>query len=826
MAAIIDAFSRIRKVDEVTSASDTSPPVYLMDEIVVICKGSPSEAESVADLLAKKLGNRSPVVKYKALRVVRHLCMKGCTQFQRSIQRHANALRELAHYKGEQDPYKGDAANQRVREAAVEAVEIMFNSIANPTAATSNNLQSRIQGFGSGGEGANAPLSLNQPSGNANTFPGVPTHGHGGSNARGGGSTNASQGFPNGPGSVQPSRMVGFGSDSSYRPGQQAGGGGAAGAGPGVGVGEMMSSLGSNVNSFIRSTFNGETSEHTGYLTAGTDAPYSQHSSPHPPPHYSYPNNAAQARSAHLSGNGNGNPAAAAGSDFPAYNAADFESASNAALGSSAGEQAVVDAMCTPGGMRVAPEAQDLRQFVESVSGMDGLRVAELLRDKMTGPSWQSLLRALYALEAVLEQGMTQSCGEIAVMFQSDNSPVQAALHHTQALVRDRAHRVWPLLSSEDLPPDTSGGGAGMQQPAAAVDLLGGLMDDDIPTQSTQQPTPGNGGMGDMFGGMALSPAATGSSPQSYTAQPHTALPYAAAAQHQHVTQSLSTPPLLPQHQQPQQQQQWQQPPQPPQQGIQFMQQQAQQQQQQGVQFMQQQQQRVLPPPIALPPAAAAPTMHAMSPSPATALRGRSGVPAPLDDLFSDLSLGLQPRSGAASARPMALSHTPATTAATTNASHLTNAPVSVSNTFAVGSSRPSPTAPADPFSLLVSTPAAAPHPTHPPQQTQQQQQQQQQYLPTQANPSLYGGGNVASGGGGGYGFGQTLQGGQGMGQQQQLQQQQQQQPLLNQVKNFAADPGKQHCRDGSPMHCAAHKTLAINEEDTAQGPRCPTSMP
>lgn len=68
---------------------------------------------------------------------------------------------------------------------------------------------------------------------------------------------------------------------------------------------------------------------------------------------------------------------------------------------------------------------------------------------------------------------MTQSCGEIAVMFQSDNSPVQAALHHTQALVRDRAQRVWPLLSSEDLPPDTSGNRAGMQQPAAAVDLLG-----------------------------------------------------------------------------------------------------------------------------------------------------------------------------------------------------------------------------------------------------------------------------------------------------------------------------------------------------------------
>lgn len=48
-----------------------------------------------------------------------------------------------------------------------------------------------------------------------------------------------------------------------------------------------------------------------------------------------------------------------------------------------------MDAMCTPGGMRVAPEAQDLRQFVESVSGMDGLRVAELLRAKMVSHAHQ-----------------------------------------------------------------------------------------------------------------------------------------------------------------------------------------------------------------------------------------------------------------------------------------------------------------------------------------------------------------------------------------------------------------------------------------------------
>ena len=34
-------------------------------------------------------------------------------------------------------------------------------------------------------------------------------------------------------------------------------------------------------------------------------------------------------------------------------------------------------------------------------------------------PSWQAVLRALCALEAVIQQGSTAACGEIAVFFQA-----------------------------------------------------------------------------------------------------------------------------------------------------------------------------------------------------------------------------------------------------------------------------------------------------------------------------------------------------------------------------------------------------------------------
>ena len=55
--------------------------------------------------------------------------------------------------------------------------------------------------------------------------------------------------------------------------------------------------------------------------------------------------------------------------------------------GSGGGEQRLVDELCAPGGMRAAPDPQDLRLFVESASSMDGLRVGELLIEKMVGGS-------------------------------------------------------------------------------------------------------------------------------------------------------------------------------------------------------------------------------------------------------------------------------------------------------------------------------------------------------------------------------------------------------------------------------------------------------
>ena len=54
--------------------------------------------------------------------------------------------RELVHYQGEKDPFKGDALNQRVRDAAKETVDALYLSSAAPF--SSNSMAPRVSAVG------------------------------------------------------------------------------------------------------------------------------------------------------------------------------------------------------------------------------------------------------------------------------------------------------------------------------------------------------------------------------------------------------------------------------------------------------------------------------------------------------------------------------------------------------------------------------------------------------------------------------------------------------------------------------------------------------
>jgi hypothetical protein len=52
------------------------------------------------------------------------------------------SCRELIHFRGEPDPFKGDVPNARVREFSKEVVEVLFNSA--PVTNTSNTLAAQV----------------------------------------------------------------------------------------------------------------------------------------------------------------------------------------------------------------------------------------------------------------------------------------------------------------------------------------------------------------------------------------------------------------------------------------------------------------------------------------------------------------------------------------------------------------------------------------------------------------------------------------------------------------------------------------------------------
>ena len=57
--------------------------------------------------------------------------------------------------------------------------------------------------------------------------------------------------------------------------------------------------------------------------------------------------------------------------------------AAAAAAGGSQQEARAVDKVCTPAGLRAAPDREDLQAFVEAVSSLDGREVARLLQERM-----------------------------------------------------------------------------------------------------------------------------------------------------------------------------------------------------------------------------------------------------------------------------------------------------------------------------------------------------------------------------------------------------------------------------------------------------------
>ncbi|XP_022997847.1 VHS domain-containing protein At3g16270-like [Cucurbita maxima] len=144
----VESYWRSRMIDAATSDEDKVTPVYKLEEICEVLRSSHvSIVKEFSEFILKRLEHKSPIVKQKALRLIKYGVGKSGVEFRREMQRHSVAVRQLLHYKGQPDPLKGDALNKAVRDTAQDAISAIFAEEDNRPA-PSENLNSRIQGFG------------------------------------------------------------------------------------------------------------------------------------------------------------------------------------------------------------------------------------------------------------------------------------------------------------------------------------------------------------------------------------------------------------------------------------------------------------------------------------------------------------------------------------------------------------------------------------------------------------------------------------------------------------------------------------------------------
>ncbi|XP_057967083.1 protein MODIFIED TRANSPORT TO THE VACUOLE 1 [Malania oleifera] len=144
----VESYWRSRMIDAATSDEDKVTPVYKLEEICELLRSSSvGIVKEMCEFILKRLDHKSPIVKQKALRLIKYAVGKSGVEFRREMQRNSVAVRQLLHYKGLLDALKGDALNKAVRDTAQETISAIF-SVEDSKPAPSEDLTRRIQGFG------------------------------------------------------------------------------------------------------------------------------------------------------------------------------------------------------------------------------------------------------------------------------------------------------------------------------------------------------------------------------------------------------------------------------------------------------------------------------------------------------------------------------------------------------------------------------------------------------------------------------------------------------------------------------------------------------
>ncbi|XP_065065663.1 AP-4 complex accessory subunit tepsin-like isoform X2 [Rhopilema esculentum] len=139
-----------------TSADASLPAGHIYDEIANITYESLAHNDVLVEFLTERLKKASPHVKLKVLLIMKAVVRKGHKEFQQSLSKQSQGIREAKNFSGPPDPLHGDAPYVKVREAAGELLELLFDTDGNQNDARSQQINQptrKMEGFGSSNYG-------------------------------------------------------------------------------------------------------------------------------------------------------------------------------------------------------------------------------------------------------------------------------------------------------------------------------------------------------------------------------------------------------------------------------------------------------------------------------------------------------------------------------------------------------------------------------------------------------------------------------------------------------------------------------------------------
>jgi hypothetical protein len=179
-------------LNKATTNDENPTPGYVYPELIKLTHADVANCERMAEWLFRRLQRTEPSVKFKVLQVMKLVSKGGRMEFKRALQRQNEAVKACQQFKGPPDPLRGDEPYRKVKEAAKDALEAMFDSSSSQGAGSNAAaLSGRITGQSGGA--FPPPSTPNYP-------PTSPASSSGGGARLGGGGSGFSTAMPGEPG--------------------------------------------------------------------------------------------------------------------------------------------------------------------------------------------------------------------------------------------------------------------------------------------------------------------------------------------------------------------------------------------------------------------------------------------------------------------------------------------------------------------------------------------------------------------------------------------------------------------------------------------------